>query len=692
MKRHTNIVSVEMEKGTGSIRIESTRWLVFKSVIIAFLAVTLIRYSNTFIVVEGEVDQSRIIKIALAGAVLVLLAIIKLDLSECIAQIVRIILSIAAIFTTVIMSDEIINNEIASATIEAPLNTFSKLPVCIMVSFSAVVIFFMLIYAITNRIAIAAIATEITSLILALLIVLVSDFRGIPLMASDLMSAKVAVNVAGNYTYIPTFLEFDCLLVLAVQCFAFTQVRGKKDVKNPKIRLAIFGMALIVASLFARNIVMSDFLSEKGIEIDGWKPSNSYMTYGAISTFLRSVKYTKVEKPEDYSLIWLAEINSRYESDTVAEKEAGELPNVIVVVNEAFSELQVLGKIETNADYMPVIHSLQENCVKGYYYASVCGGGTANTEFEVLTAGTMGFLGGGVAFEIYIRNNLPALPAIMKSLGYSSCKALHPCSAENYNRIEAYPCLGFDEFVALEDIEGDYDKKKLRGWVSDEATYDYIIDEYEKEDREKPFFIYDLTMQNHSPYDTNARFKQAIRIKGDTVDSEVEEYLNLIAVSDKALGELIEYFEQEEKPTVILFMGDHQPRITEEFLGLVTNGASDNWGEEEWMVRYLTPFMIWANYDIEEKEIEFTSANYLQSILTNAAGLPQTAYQKYLTDLQKKIPWINGIGYMGDNGVFYLIDDKDSPYYEEVEKYRIIQYNFLFDKKHRMNEFFELQR
>ena len=48
----------------------------------------------------------------------------------------------------------------------------------------------------------------------------------------------------------------------------------------------------------------------------------------------------------------------------------------------------MLGDFTTNEDYMPYLHSLQngaENTVTGYLNVSVCGGNTANTEFEFLT-------------------------------------------------------------------------------------------------------------------------------------------------------------------------------------------------------------------------------------------------------------------------------------------------------------------
>ena len=90
-------------------------------------------------------------------------------------------------------------------------------------------------------------------------------------------------------------------------------------------------------------------------------------------------------------------------------------------MNESFSDLNVLGDFTTNEDYMPYLHSLQngaENTVTGYLNVSVCGGNTANTEFEFLTGNSMAFLPQGkysVSAVHYERT--PALPAYLASLG-----------------------------------------------------------------------------------------------------------------------------------------------------------------------------------------------------------------------------------------------------------------------------------
>ena len=204
---------------------------------------------------------------------------------------------------------------------------------------------------------------------------------------------------------------------------------------------------------------------------------------------------------------------------------------------------------------------------------------------------------------------------------------------------------------------------------------------------------HNMTIQNHSPYDKDAaNFKQPIKIESSKYDAEANRYLNLIKYSDDSLKQLTGYFEKCKEPTIILFLGDHQPRLTDEFMNKITNGQYQTWSSEQMMKRYQVPFVIWANYDIKEQHIEKTSMNYIQSILTKTAGVKMTGYQRFLNEVRKEVPTITSQGYWGKNGKFYQINDKGSPYYGIIQKYRMIQYNMMFDKKNRRDSFFEVSK
>ena len=140
-------------------------------------------------------------------------------------------------------------------------------------------------------------------------------------------------------------------------------------------------------------------------------------------------------------------------------------------MNEAYSDLAVLGEFGVNEDYMPYYHGLKENAIKGWMHPSIFGGSTANTEFESLTGYTLRFLPfRTVAYRNIIKEEIPALPYELKAMGYPEAFAFHPGERTSYRRDEVYPLLGFDKHIAVEDLK---DPEKIRDYVSD--SYDYKV-------------------------------------------------------------------------------------------------------------------------------------------------------------------------------------------------------------------------
>ena len=156
------------------------------------------------------------------------------------------------------------------------------------------------------------------------------------------------------------------------------------------------------------------------------------------------------------------------------------------------------------------------------------GGGTANTEYEFLTGNSMAFLSGNVPYQQFIlRKGTYSIAQILKNRGYYTI-GIHPYYKKGYFRFKVYPLLGFDEFL---DIESFNNPELVRGiYPSDKASYEKVIECYEQNRLSgKPLFIFNVTMQNHSGYDTSAFGNNVIRIPGYEGEFfKAEEYLTLI--------------------------------------------------------------------------------------------------------------------------------------------------------------------
>lgn len=522
----------------------------------------------------------------------------------------------------------------------------------------------------------------------------VYEFRGTPAMASDIATVGTALEVADGYKIQFNFYTTVALVMLFDFIMLGRVIKCEPVFKKVSHRLCGIAVMAIVSVTGFSQLVMTDMVSNRGLYLSLFNPMRSYQQYGSIACFTRSIKLSVPEKPNGYSLKKVEEITSKYTSDIVDPNK--KRPNVIAVINEAFSDPQVLGDIETNEDYMPFIHDMMKNgnCVSGTTYASIVGGQTANTEYEFLTGNSMAFLPKGtVAFQLYLRHAMPSLVTELKSEGYTGNSATHLQKARNYNRDKAYPLLGFDKFYDYTNMIVPF--VKMRNNATDQCTYDNITHDYEQQRKltDAPYFGYTMTIQNHSSYDVPFDNFDDKRIVVENADApDLGYYLSLIKYSDEMFENLINYYKNTDEPTVILLTGDHQPRIHDESMDSITNGEWRNWNDEEMMRRYEVPFLIWANYDIDKKTVEKTSMNYLQTILMETIDGELTGFQKFQQDLQKEIPVLTSNGYWGADGKFYSVDDKNSPYYDLIQEYAMLQYNDMTDYKNRVEDFFELKQ
>ena len=153
----------------------------------------------------------------------------------------------------------------------------------------------------------------------------------------------------------------------------------------------------------------------------------------------------------------------------------------------------------------------------------------------------------------------------------------------------------------------------------------------------------------------------------------MDEYLSLIKISDDAFKDLVEYFENQDEKVIICMFGDHQPWVSN--LIVKTDKTDSNLNMERLMSKYKTPFVIWANYDIEETDGYDISMNYLGGLLQRTAGIPLSPYFAYLEQLREQYPVITVNGYVDSEGNYYNWDGQGN----EFPEYRMLQYNYLYD-------------
>ena len=524
----------------------------------------------------------------------------------------------------------------------------------------------------------------------------VTSFRGNGITFADFAVADTALEVAGGYTYVLGLRIFLGILFFILYRALGTKLMCTKLSSSWKKYFLKAACGLLVVGICLRVFVFSSWLGDHGIFVSYFNTMRSYRANGIPVTLARTVQDSIPRKPEGYSPEAAARIAAGYRSDSAgagAKVPSGRTPNVIIIIDEAFSDLQLVGSFETTQDEMPFLRSLKENCIRGTTYASIRGGHTANSEFEFLTGHTMGMLPPEtVPFQIYIRGEHPSMATLMAEQGYCGIAAFHPWNNRYYRRDKVYPLLGFDTFYHRKNCP--IPLRKLRGFTSDESDFENLIALYEqyRSDSDAPWFFYNMTVQSHSPFDVDYdNCPTTVMPVGLSEEyKDAGQYLSLVKASDESFEKVIDYFSALEEPTVILFTGDHQPKLSNHFFNEIAGSNGNTRGVEGNMILYQVPFWIWANFDIKEEEGILTSYNYLQTLVLQSYGAPLTGYQKFLSHLREDVPVINAFGYYTADGTFYETDDKTSPCYEKVQEYFILEYNCLFDSSHRLEGFYDL--
>ena len=552
-------------------------------------------------------------------------------------------------------------------------------------------LFFYLLYTlfffITGRMSFGFILANAIVLFIGVANYYVWEFRGNPILPWDLTSLSTAVSVADNFVF-----NGSHSLMLSGIGFAFCSALAEKcTLRLPSWRAMLIGLAASLLALGGYTAaIQTDFVGRMFNIYE--MPFTQWYTYkvnGFFVSFLVNAKYLNVEVPQGYSADTAKDLLQSV-TNTEPDATSSDRPNIVVIMNEAFSDLSVLGDFTTSEDYMPFLRSLMndKNSISGSLYVSVLGGNTANTEFEFLTGASTAFLPtGSVAYQQFIKDKTPSLAHLLKEYGYETV-AMHPYGATGWNRDTVYPDLGFDRALFRPDFAS---AKLIRGYVSDSSNYNQLIKEFEKKEKGTPFFLFDVTMQNHGSYSKEyANFKSTIQVNDQPIGTypKAEQYLTLIKNADDALKELITYFKRTREKTIVVFFGDHQPTLLENaFFKELLGKSTDQMNLSELTNRYDVPFVIWANYEIEEERDLKLSVNYLSSLVLDAAGLDKPNYYHYLDKMCEEVPILTANFYRDAAGNLYTTNDKPNAS-DHLNDYAIVQYNQLFGGKNRLWEAF----
>ena len=501
-----------------------------------------------------------------------------------------------------------------------------------------------------------------------------TKFRGAPVKFTDFDNLRSAMEVKSEYKLTLSFIVAAAIIQTAAMLFI--TIRCSLRTEKVKPRLITLGAVVCAGAVFGLS---SRWMYDYGVnnrhirlnfsgDEDSWTSRN----VGSLLMFYFDGVFNHVTVPDGYSDEKAVEILSKYQDGELTEKKT---PVIIGILNESFADFAHISEFETNKDYMPVFHSLKENTVKGFMTVSPYGGYTCNSEYEFLTGNSMHFLPlGSAVYTNYMKSDQDSIVTAFNKMDFATV-AYTPCGKKLWDIGPAYEYLGFKTKYFGSDLKLPSDLR-YNDQIADSALFAGLCEIVDARDKTKGAFYWVTTMQNHAPY--NEDIPGGIEIK-DSDDVSAERYLNTIYQSDKAIGELIDHFKDYDEQVIIVMFGDHYPHIPD-FAEERYGKSLASLGVEDYSLIHQTPYFIWSNREIESKEDNNISLNYLSTEVFKAAGLPLTTVQQELEHIRESLPIISGFGCRTADGEWHKTGDDLGEYNSLLEEYNTVQYYRMFNE------------
>ncbi len=561
-----------------------------------------------------------------------------------------------------------------------------------------VFLFMSLFYFISGRAAFSVTLSTAVFLLLAFVDKAKITMRQEPLLPSDLTLAKEVLAIVKNFPRTQIFLVIAGLLALAaLLVISFYLSKTKKPLW--KIRI-LGGLAFLLIGYGANALWYADTALYDSYTVMGnpYFQVNQYNSKGLLYSFCHQFNITRVTPPEGYNRAVFEKLE-----ETSSPVEVKSTPHIVMIMGEAFSDLSNHPQLDFSSYRDPLKNfkemAVSENAVSGKIVVPGFGGGTSNTEYDVLTGCSTRYLNNPLPSYNFIHQPFDALPRRLGEMGYETL-AIHPGYQWFYNRKNVYPDLGFATNYFLED-SFNLEKQGVSGYINETATMDKIIETLDThlKTKDTPLFSFTVTIQNHGPYDNHygplpESFKTEIPLS-DTERDLLTQYFKGVTDGDVELGRLQEYAQASEEPIVIVYFGDHLPGFSNgtEFFDLMDYPIDPDGSLEERLALYETPYLIWQNnaaktqnnlQEAAEKaalpESGILSAHYLGALLTELLGMEGISpLFEYVNEARHTLP-------VGTSNIFVDAQGNYSDIATEeqldcIRKLRAWQYYKLFDQK-----------
>lgn len=496
---------------------------------------------------------------------------------------------------------------------------------------------------------------------------------GEPFIPTDIL-------LIGNVNQIVSFgismpsIQFvvSLLVIILLLLLQYSWQKNKEKSKiNLKIDIIVRVVCLIIGILLLIYIcILPNRYTNLNIQNN---IGTNYSRMGGNATFFIRLGDFYFKKPDNYSKKTIETIKET--TNTNEEEINYKKPNIILIMNETYSDPTKIKNVEFSKDPMKDIKNLvtsEKNSKTGSIITPVVGGGTSIPEFEVLTGLTSYFIPEQIfPYTSYITSDMNSIVREFSLNNYDTI-GIHTNTKTFYKRNNVYEWLGFKKTIFSEDIKN----PEIRGnFISDNELANQVINQFENNKNRK--FIFGLTMQNHMPYSNKEYNDYDIDINTNNLtkleEKELKNYVQGVYDANKMYIKLVNYIKTINEPTILIMFGDHIPVFSSDSIY-----GKSNYTE---LQHHETPYIIYANYNINLNNVpSYMSPSNLGINILKLSNINIPWYLEKFEKLYLEYPIMTNQIIIDKTGKrLDAVLDKDKILLGQCE---ILQYDLLIKKKY----------
>jgi lipoteichoic acid synthase len=245
--------------------------------------------------------------------------------------------------------------------------------------------------------------------------------------------------------------------------------------------------------------------------------------------------------------------------------------NVVIVQVEALNAF-LINKKWGGREITPNLNKLtKESWYWPNAYSQSGMGNTADAEFIVNTS--LYAPQGQAAPVKYANRRIPAMPRVLKTLGYDSF-TIHPNNVLYWNRRQMYRAIGFHHYYDTLFFKGA--PKMGQFGASDQELFKRGVKVMRKlEASGTPFYSQFITLSAHGPFESIPESRRPLRTPKSLSGSLMGKYISAESYSDLAVGEFIKSLKATGlwDNSIIIIYGDHTAMPSNKLTGKDARGA-----------------------------------------------------------------------------------------------------------------------